>query len=83
MFILRVPDVGAAVDLAAYVDDGADAGARGMFVSDGNIANLYGQSFVYEGLQTAQSVYQQIANSVSQIAGHGVRWVLWVDPKLT
>lgn len=85
MFILRVPDIGAATSRSTYVDDGTDNGTtpRGMFVSDGNVANLHGQSFFYTGLQTALSAYQQIANSVQQIAGHGVRFVLWVDPKLT
>lgn len=85
MFILRVPDIGAAVSRSTYIDDGTDNGTtpRGMFLSDGNVANTSGQSFLSTGLQTAQSAYQQIANSVGQIAGHGVRWVLWVDPKLT
>lgn len=84
MFILRVPDIGAATALSTYADDGTDDGVtpRGMFISDGNASNVAGQSFFYSGLQTAISAYQQIANSVSQIAGHGVRWVLWVDPKI-
>ena len=85
MFILRVPDIGAATSRSTFADDGTDNGAtpRGMFVTDGNPANLYGRSFLFSGLQTALSAYQQIANSIQQIAGHGVRWVLWVDPKLT
>lgn len=85
LFILRAPDIGAAADRSTYIDNGTDneAPPMGMFVSDGDPGNAYGQSFLYVGLQTAQSAYQQIANSVNQIAGHGVRWVLWVDPKLT
>lgn len=84
MFILRVPDIGAATSRSTFIDDGTDNGStpRGMFVTDGDQANLYGRSFLFTGLQTALSAYQQIANSIQQIAGHGVRWALWVDPKL-
>jgi hypothetical protein len=42
-----------------------------------------GRSFLSRGNRTALSVYQTIADKVNALCGHGVRWALIVDPKLT
>jgi hypothetical protein len=84
LFVLRVPDIGAAAQYSTYADDGTTGDTSlGMFVSDGDLGNLFGQSTLFAGMQSALSAYQQIANAIDRILGQGVRWVLWVDEKLT
>lgn len=84
LFILRVPQIGAVVGSQTYVDDGSGGSEKhGFFITDGALAGNAYQAFIYPGLAEAVSAYQQIANSVDRLTGHGVRWVLWVDPKLT
>lgn len=84
LFILRVPQIGAVVGSQTYVDDGTGGSEKhGFFATDGDLAANAYHAFIYPGLAETLSAYQQIANSVDRLTGQGVRWVLWVDPKLT
>lgn len=84
MFVLRVPDIGSAVNSVATATDGTDSGEfAGLYIDDGSDPTSQGQSFLFLGFEAAVAVYQRIANTVNTIAGHGVRWVLCVDPKLS
>lgn len=83
MFVLRIPDVGAAASLAAYAQDSAgDSAEAVMYVGDGTSTTGYGASYAFTSAAAEQAVYTAVANAMDRIAGHGVRWELWVDPKL-
>jgi hypothetical protein len=84
------PELGGAESQTATPDIGsfpATSGGRGMFIANGS--NAGGSeadgscaTFLYQGGQTALSVYQSIINSVERIRGQGIRWQLFVDPAL-
>lgn len=83
-FILRVPDLSgitAAMPFAYDGDQSPDDGL-GLFVNDGSDTDGSASGFLFEGSSDAVSVYQAIINAVERIRGHGVRWMLVVDPKL-
>jgi hypothetical protein len=87
-FVLRVPvltglaeahnfvaaDAHVPTDVRCFVADGSNA-------SDSESSGALGM-FVYQSPSTALAVYQAIANAVSRIKGHSVRWLLLADPKL-
>jgi len=81
-FILRVPVLTGLGSAHAFVagDLAAPPDAR-VFVGDGSSKASAGM-FVYQSPSTALAVYQAIVNTVSRIKGHGVRWLLFADPKL-
>lgn len=82
LFILRVPDIGQAIALAAYPDDGTtDDGDAGTFIGDGADLGAEG-TFLFQGGASVNTIYQQLVNAIDAIAGSGVRWSLIVDPKL-
>jgi hypothetical protein len=76
-FVLRVPDL-SGIDLG-HAFPGPPGGAPGgrMFLGG------TGTSFLALTNVTALVAYQAIADRVSAILGHGVRWKLVVDPTLT
>lgn len=88
-FVLRVPvlddvsseasfifsaDASLDPDLAAFVADGTDAAGSEL---DGSVA-----TFLFRGDATTQAIYQQIVGAVERLRGHGIRWILYVDPNL-
>jgi hypothetical protein len=82
-FILRVPVLTGLGDAHAFVaaDQAAPADAR-SFVGDGSSKASAGM-FVFQSPSTALAAYQAIANAVSRVKGHSVRWMLLADPKLS
>ena len=76
-FVLRIPDLSEADDVAGYAYDGSTSG--GLFVFDGT--GLF-PSFVYAGGATSDAINAAIINAIDGIRGHGIRWQLTVDAKL-
>ena len=83
-FILRVPDISGVTDALGYAYSGAQDpdDSAGLFMGDGSDPDGSSSVFLYQGLSDALNVYQAIVNTVERIRGHGVRWMLIVDPKL-
>jgi hypothetical protein len=88
LFVLRVPVLTGLSEAHAFAaaDLSAPPGAR-SFVADGSNASGSEASgalgmFVYQSPSTALAVYQAIANAVSRIRGHSVRWLLVADARL-
>ncbi len=83
-FVLRVPDLSGVTDALGFVYSGTQEpdDGFGLFLSDGSDPDGSSSGFLYEGSSDALSIYQAIVNAVNGIRGHGVRWMLIVDPKL-
>lgn len=83
-FILRVPDLAGINDGDGFMFDGTQGVLAdvGLWIDDGSDADGSSAGFIYQGFSDALSVYQAIVNTVERIRGHGVRWMLRVDPKL-
>ncbi|WP_438029032.1 hypothetical protein [Sorangium sp. So ce233] len=83
-FVLRVPDISGITDALGYAYSGAQDpdDDAGLFMGDGSDVDGSSAGFLYQGSSDALSIYQAIANTVERIRGHGVRWLLIVDPKL-
>jgi hypothetical protein len=90
-FVLRVPDISPIDTVHAFCFDQALSGpgygatpyglGLRMFIGDGT--QSHAASFISSGNRSARAVYQAIADKVNTLCGHGVRWMLVVDPKLT
>lgn len=83
-FILRVPDLSGITSALSFAYDGnqeAESGV-GLFLNDGSDADGSASGFLYEGSSDAAGIYQAIINAVERIRGHGVRWMMVIDPKL-
>lgn len=80
-FILRVPNLDAFDDQAAYVTDRASSAREDdrFYGFDRGSAT---SSYMFASSATAAAAYATIINTVEQLRGHGVRWRLFVDVKL-
>lgn len=82
-YVLRVPDLGGLGEKASFVfngtQDAIDDGP-GWFVFDSS-ADV--GAFVFENTRTAREIYEAIVAAVAPLVGHGVRWMMTIDPKLT
>lgn len=82
-FILRVPELTNVSSIGSFVFDGTENNRfLGFFVNDGSGADLDSHGYVFAGGSTADAIYQAIINTVNTIAGHGVRWSMFVDARL-
>ena len=82
MFVLRIPELNDTDSPRSFAFADGATDSEGFFVSDGTGGPSEGLAFVSNNYRTADETYQAIANSVQQIKGHGVRFLLLVDRKL-
>lgn len=89
-FVLRVPDISRIDKTGAFLLARTTHTANplvsprtkaGWFVGRG--ASFNNTTFFRRDATTAEAVYQAIVNTVTKIKGHGIRWVLLADPKLS
>jgi len=94
MFVLRVPVLDYVDSDLAYVGNGSNLrssevdGTYSFFIGDGlNMNNVEADgtysSFIFQDLSLSAAVIQSIIDAIEGIRGHGIRWMLWVDPALT
>ncbi len=78
-FLIRIPALERIDDLLASVYTSSNPSDNGFFIgtADGNT------TFVYNFFATADTIYNQIVNTVERIRAHSIRWELLVDPTLS
>lgn len=81
-FLLRVPALNDANGPTAYAEDGSASFDIGTFVEDDTAASGVEMTFSSSDYLLADETYQAIINAVDRIKGHGIRWILVVDPRL-
>jgi hypothetical protein len=86
-FTLRIPvlrgisEAGAFVRIDPAITPGHFAG--GMFLYQHATVSVAENTFVRRSSASAHSIVEAIVNVINRIKGHGVRWILEADPKLT
>jgi hypothetical protein len=83
-FVLRIPSLSDAGSAVGFMFDGTQEPSQGLgfFTDDGTDGDGSAAGFLYSGSSDATSIYQAIINVVERLRGHGVRWMLIIDPKL-
>lgn len=85
-FLLRVPLLSNLSPEGAYLNDGTvqpdDGYAGDGSDTSGSEADGSIGLFVYLSESDAMGVYAQVVSAVESLRGHGIRWMLYVDPNL-
>jgi hypothetical protein len=77
-FVLRVPTLTAADSEFAFVSNAAD---DSLWTTNGTDSGDI-DTYLFTNVNTEADLYSEIISAVDRIVGQGIRWQLYVDPRL-